>query len=84
MSLDMTAQITAYPRARTEYEYERLTLPRATSRNAALRLLTDKAEYGHWELATLRMHPDGTRRVVLRRRILRWSAPPAGVPDADR
>lgn len=68
----MTASTIASLSANTEYEYERLTLPRGTSRNAALRLLTDKAEYGHWELATLRLRPDGTRHVVLRRRILRW------------
>jgi hypothetical protein len=34
-------------------------------------LLTDRAEYGHWELARLRLYPDGTRRVTLRRKILR-------------
>ena len=54
-----------------EYEYQRMTLPRGTSRNAAQRLLTDAAEHGHWELDRLRVYPDGTRRVVLRRRYLR-------------
>ncbi len=53
------------------YEYQRLTLPRGVSRNAAQRLLTDAAEYGHWELDRLRLFPDGTRQVTLRRRILR-------------
>ena len=55
----------------TEYEYQRLTLPRGTSRNAAQRLLTDAAEQGHWELDRLRLFPDGTRKVVLRRRYLK-------------
>lgn len=60
------------PSARaTEYEFRHLFLPRGTSRNAARRLLTDQAEYGHWELDRLRLFPDGTRRVVLRRKILR-------------
>ena len=54
-----------------DYEYQRLTLPRGTSRNVAQRLLTDAAEHGHWELDRLRLYPDGTRRVVLRRRYLR-------------
>jgi hypothetical protein len=54
-----------------DYEYQRLTLPRGTSRHAAQRVLTDAAEHGHWELDRLRLYPDGTRRVVLRRRYLR-------------
>jgi hypothetical protein len=54
-----------------EYEYQRLELPRSTTRNVARRLLTDAAEYGHWELDRLRLYPDGRRRVVLRRRIMR-------------
>ncbi|MCU1675663.1 MAG: hypothetical protein JWM93_421 [Frankiales bacterium] len=54
-----------------EYEYRQLQLPRGTSRNAAWRLLTDYAEYGHWELERVRLYPDGTRDVRLRRRIIR-------------
>jgi hypothetical protein len=54
-----------------DYEFRRFTLPRGTSRNAAQRLLTDAAEHGHWELDRLRLYPDGTRKVVLRRRYLR-------------
>jgi len=54
-----------------EYEFQYLYLPRGTSRNAARRLLTEHAEYGHWELARLRLYPDGSRRVVLRRKIIR-------------
>jgi hypothetical protein len=55
----------------SEYEFHHLLLPRGTSRGAARRMLTDHAEYGRWELARLRMFPDGTRKVTLRRRILR-------------
>jgi Family of unknown function (DUF5703) len=58
-------------RRTAEYEFQDLLLPRGTSRGAAHRMLTDHAEYGHWELARLRMFPDGTRKVTLRRRILR-------------
>jgi hypothetical protein len=56
---------------RFEYEFQHFILPRGTSRGAARRLLTDHAEYGRWELARLRLYPDGTRRVTLRRKILR-------------
>ncbi|GAA1069649.1 DUF5703 family protein [Kitasatospora sp. DSM 101779] len=54
-----------------EYEYQSLRLPRGTSRNAARQLLTEHAEYGHWELDRLRLYPDGSRTVRLRRRIIR-------------
>lgn len=54
-----------------EWEYQRVTLPRGTSRNAAQRLLTEAAEREHWELDRLRLYPDGRRKAVLRRRILR-------------
>jgi hypothetical protein len=55
----------------TEYEVRQLVLPRGTSRGAARRLLTDQAEYGGWELSRLLLFPDGTRKVWLRRRIIR-------------
>jgi len=54
-----------------EYEYQSLRLPRGTSRNAARQLLTDHAEYGQWELDRLRLYPDGSRTVRLKRRIIR-------------
>ncbi|HYO40470.1 MAG TPA: DUF5703 family protein [Nocardioidaceae bacterium] len=54
-----------------EYEFERLTLPRELSRSAVTRLLVDRAEHGGWELDRLRLSPDGTRRIVLRRKIIR-------------
>jgi len=46
-------------------------LPRGTSRNAAWRFLTEQAEHHGWELDRLHLYPDGTRRVRLRRRVLR-------------
>lgn len=58
----------------SEWEYQRLFLPRGTSRHSAQRLLTERAEYGHWELDRLRLYPDGSRRVVLRRKIIRVRA----------
>jgi len=59
---------------RVEYEFERLTLSRDFSRNFVTRLLTDRAEHGGWELDRLRLFPDGTRKVVLRRKIIRQRA----------
>lgn len=54
-----------------EYEFERLTIPRDFSRNVVTRMLVERAEHGGWELDRLRMSPDGTRRVVLKRKIIR-------------
>jgi hypothetical protein len=57
-----------------EYEFDKLTLSRDLSRSFVTRLLVEKAEQGGWELDRLRLAPDGTRRVVLRRRIIRQRA----------
>ena len=54
-----------------EYEFDRLTISREFSRSAVTRMLVDRAEHGGWELDRLRLSPDGTRRVVLRRKIIR-------------
>ncbi|MFP8886579.1 MULTISPECIES: DUF5703 family protein [Streptomyces] len=54
-----------------EYEFRDVYVPRGVSRRAATRLLTEHAEYGHWELDRLRLNSDGSRQVRLRRRIIR-------------
>ncbi|SEG27100.1 hypothetical protein SAMN04489712_104163 [Thermomonospora echinospora] len=54
-----------------EYTYLVLKLPRGTSRDAARQLMTEHAEYGGWELHRLRLYPDGSRRIQLRRKIIR-------------
>jgi hypothetical protein len=53
------------------YEYREFAMPRETTRDVARSLLTEYAEYGRWELARLRVYPDGRRRVWLRRRVMR-------------
>jgi Family of unknown function (DUF5703) len=69
-----------------EYSYLVLNLPRGTSRDHVRRILTDHAEYGHWELARLRLLADGSRTATLRRKIIRpvqargQSAPPPFAP----
>jgi hypothetical protein len=55
----------------TDYAYLVVHLPRGTSRETARRVLTDHAEHGEWELARLRLYADGSRKVTLRRRIIR-------------
>jgi hypothetical protein len=54
-----------------DYSYIEIFLPRGTSREAARQLLTEHAEHGNWELDRLRLYSDGSRRVRLRRRIIR-------------
>jgi hypothetical protein len=54
-----------------EYSYLVLNLPRGTSRDVVRRILTDHAEYGHWELAKLCLAADGSRKATLRRKIIR-------------
>jgi hypothetical protein len=54
-----------------EYEFERLTISRELSRSSVTRLLVERAEHGGWELDRLRLTSDGTRRVILRRKIIR-------------
>jgi hypothetical protein len=54
-----------------DYEYRVLQLPRSLSRSEARRLLTEHAEYGHWELSRVRLYAGGKRQVWLRRRIIR-------------
>jgi hypothetical protein len=57
--------------SRSTWEYRELSLPRGTGRDAARAALVEAAELERWELARLRLHPDGHRTVWLRRRILR-------------
>ncbi len=66
-----------------EYSYLVLNLPRGTSRDVVRRILTDHAEYGHWELARLRLAADGSRTATLRRQIIRPRQPTAQVWPAS-
>jgi hypothetical protein len=54
-----------------EYEFDKLLISREVSRGAVTRMLVERAEQGGWELDRLRLGPDGTRLVQLRRRIIR-------------
>ena len=54
-----------------EWEFDRVTFSREFPRNVVTKLLVERAEHGGWELDRVRIGSDGTRRVVLRRRIIR-------------
>ena len=54
-----------------EWEFDRVTFSREFPRNVVTKLLVERAEHGGWELDRVRIGPDGTRRVVLRRKIIR-------------
>ena len=65
-------QLGERPDARHRYdEFERLTISRDFSRSSVTRMLVDRAEHGGWELDRVRITADGTRRVILRRKIIR-------------
>ena len=72
----MGTRVTQRPlRPGVEWEFEKLTIPRELSRNAVTRLLVERAEHGGWELDRVQIRADGTRRVVLRRKIIRQRGP---------
>lgn len=54
-----------------DYSYLVVYIDRTTSTDAARQLLTDHAEYGHWELSRMRRYADGSRKATLRRPIIR-------------
>jgi hypothetical protein len=54
-----------------EYEFDRLTIDPELSRNGVTRLLVERAEHGGWEIHRSRLLHDGTRKVELRRKIIR-------------
>ena len=51
-----------------DWEYRRLQLPPGLSRRAAATQLSIHAEFAGWELSTVRLYSDGSRRVWLRRK----------------
>jgi hypothetical protein len=54
-----------------EWEFDKVTLSPEYPRTVVTRLLVEKAEHGGWELDRVRIGADGTRRIVLRRKIIR-------------
>jgi Family of unknown function (DUF5703) len=52
-----------------DYEYAPLRLPANVDRLTATAQLAIQAEFAGWELARVRLFSDGTRKVLLRRRV---------------
>ncbi len=67
----MTRGTKRVPRPGVEYEFDKMLISREFSRSFVTRLLVQRAEQGGWELDRVRVARDGTRRVVLRRKIIR-------------
>ena len=51
------------------YEYAPLRLPANVDRLTATAQLSIQAEFAGWELARVQLFRDGTRKVLLRRRV---------------
>lgn len=66
-------------RSSQDYEYRIMTIPRRESIASVRRDLTDRAEYGRWELARTRIYLGGDKKVWLRRRIITVAST---LPDA--
>ena len=68
----MPARATLRPLGRgVEWEFDKMLISRELSRNVVTKMLVERAEHGGWELDRVRISPDGTRRVILRRKIIR-------------
>jgi hypothetical protein len=52
-----------------DYEYAPLRLPSNVDRTTATAQLAIQAEFSGWELARVKLFRDGTRQVMLRRRL---------------
>jgi hypothetical protein len=53
------------------YEYRVVSVPPSTPTDQARKLIVDHAEYGRWEMARSAVYWGGSKRVWLRRKILR-------------
>ncbi|MEV6597494.1 DUF5703 family protein [Actinoplanes sp. NPDC051346] len=58
-----------------DYEYAPLRLPSNVDRLAATAQLAITAEFSGWELARVQLFRDGTRQVMLRRKVGTSSQP---------
>ncbi len=63
------------PGRAVEWEFDKVTFDRGFPRTVVTKLLVERAEHGGWELDRVRIGSDGTRRVVLRRKIIRQLRP---------
>ena len=59
-----------------EYQYRVMIFPSGVSAGDLCRAVAQEAEYGHWELSMLRLYFGGSRKVWLRRKIIRVQRTP--------
>ena len=71
MSRLPSSNVMAMRRRLVEWEFDKVTFSREFSRNVVTKVLVERAEHGGWELDRVRIGPDGVRRVILRRKIIR-------------
>jgi hypothetical protein len=71
----MSRSLRRPPAPGVEWEFDKVTFSREFPRNVVTKLLVERAERGGWELARVHIGSDGTRRVVLRRKIIRQARP---------
>lgn len=55
----------------SHFQWRVVDIPRSITRAETRQLLSEQAEYGRWELARTQVFIGGSRRVWLRRRVLR-------------
>lgn len=65
-----------------DFEVQTITLPHTATRNQVRKLLTEEAEYGHWELQRLRRYRDGSTQAWLRRKVIKVRSTLAGPAPA--
>lgn len=53
------------------FEVQSIKVPHTVTRNQIRKLLTEEAEYGHWELQRLRRYRDGSTEAWLRRKVIK-------------
>ncbi|GID92600.1 DUF5703 family protein [Amorphoplanes digitatis] len=58
-----------------DYEYAPLRLPSNVDRMTAAAQLAIQAEFSGWELARVQLFRDGTRQVMLRRKVQAYLQP---------
>ncbi len=66
-------------RTEPEWEYVPLRIPAEVSRSNAAAQLSLHAEFGGWELHRVARYMDGTRQVMLRRKLRKTSVPLPGL-----
>lgn len=54
-----------------EWEFKKFSIPRHESRNSVRQILVSLAEHQGWEIDRVRIHRDGKRHIVVRRKVIK-------------